>query len=228
MVKKYYYCLGYPNRNFGEFIYGDPSWLRKFDAADWDKKLEFEIISRNCSINPKHKNAIRTAALKVELPSPNLGDFVWTFYSECLITDRVLGLFKDKGFTGFDIKPVEVVKVKRARKGVEYDIPKLWEFIVTGKAGTAHPDSGIRVLWECEGCKEIEYSSYTNGIIVDESKWDGSDFFTVNGYPRYILVTERVKEFVIEQQLINCSLIPSQNLQWGPHIRPEEVYGTVH
>jgi len=111
------FYIGSPNRSRGEFIYGDPNWLRKFDTADWDKKLEFEIIFRNCPIDPKHRNAIRTAGLKVELPSPKLGDFIWTFYSECLITDHVLGLFNDAGFTGFDVKPVEVVKVKKSQKG---------------------------------------------------------------------------------------------------------------
>jgi hypothetical protein len=168
MVSRNFYKLGVPNKSRGEFFYGDPNWLRKYDTADWDKYLDYEIISRNCPIDPMHKNALRTASLKVDLPSPNLGDFVWTFYSECMITDRVLGLFKDAGFTGFYVRPVEVVKVKRARKGVEYDIPRLWELIVTGRGGNAHPDSGIRVLWECEGCKEIEYTSFTNGIIVNK------------------------------------------------------------
>lgn len=223
MVKKFYeICI--PNVGYGQFIYGEAGWLRKFDSADWDKSLEYEIISRNCQLNPDHKNAIRTAELKVILPSPNIGDFVWTFYSECLITDRVLDLFKEARFTGFDVREVEIVRIKRIKKTMEYTIPKLWEFVATGKGGDAHPDSGIKALSQCEECNSIRYSSYTNGIIVDDSQWDGSDFFTVNGYPAHILVTEQVKQLVINHKLVNCAIISSDQLQWGSHVRPEEIY----
>ena len=70
----------------------------------------------------------------------------------------------------------------------------------------------------------IEYSSFRNGIIVDEKEWDGSDFFVINGYPKFILVTERVKRFVIEHHLTNCELVPSEKLEWGTTIRPEDIF----
>jgi hypothetical protein len=68
------------------------------------------------------------------------------------------------------------------------------------------------------------YSSYTNGIIVDEEEWDGSDFFTVDGYPMRIIVTERVKDLVVSAGLTNVLLIPSGNLRWPEgSVRPEDV-----
>ena len=61
---------------------------------------------------------------------------------------------------------------------------------------------------------------------MDEQNWDGSDFFTVAGYPNFILVTERVKNFIIEYGLINCAVIPSQDLVWKSLVRPEDFYGS--
>ncbi len=102
-------------------------------------------------------------------------------------------------------------------------IPPLWELLIRGKGGDAAPECGIH-LYEYEEAGEIRkaYSSFRNGIIVDEGNWDGSDFFTVNGYPKFILITERVKEFIIDRQLTNCAIIPSDKLEWESGIRGED------
>jgi hypothetical protein len=60
---------------------------------------------------------------------------------------------------------------------------------------------------------------------VDKDQWDGSDFFTVNGYPRFILVSERVRDLVTQNGLTNCMLIPSDRLRWQSLTRPEDLYG---
>jgi len=153
---------------------------------------------------------------------------VWTWYSDCVATDRTLTLFKQAGFSGFEPRPVIVEKIKRLRRKrtEEVSIPLLWELPIIGKGGEAAPESGIYPLYEIEDCymKRFQYSSFRNGIIVDEANWDGSDFFTINGYPHFILVSERVKEFIIDHQLTNCALIPSHKLEWGSGITPEESH----
>jgi len=162
--------------------------------------------------------------LSIILPSPKIGDFVWTWYSDCVVADTTLSLFRESGFTGFEPRPIIVEKVKGLRRGrKEHLIPPLWELLIRGKGGDAAPESGI-YLYEYEEDGEIKkaYSSYRNGIIVEESNWDGSDFFTINGYPKYILITERVKQFIIDRQLTNCTLIPSHKLEWGSGIRGED------
>jgi hypothetical protein len=161
--------------------------------------------------------------LTVILPSPRIGDFVWTWYSDCLITDRVLKLFQGAGFTGFEPRPVAVEKVQGVRKGTEFAIPTLWELTVAGLAGDADPASGIKVIEVCYGCHMTTYSSFRNGIIVSKDNWDGSDFFVINGYPKCILVSERVKELIIYERLVNCALVVSTELQWNSGPRPEEV-----
>lgn len=160
--------------------------------------------------------------LIIILPSPKIGDFIWTWYSDCIVTDGKLSLFRQAGFTGFEARPVTVEKIKRLsrKRREEVPIPPLWELMIKGKGGDADPESGIHVIGQNKESGTLEYSSFRNGIIVDEANWDGSDFFTVNGYPKYILVTEKVKELIVGHQLTNCALIPSH--------MPETVSGTKH
>lgn len=195
----------------------------RYGLAEWAASMNFDSIT--CPVNPDHRRAgKRLTDLVVILPSPRVGDFVWTWYSECVMTDRVLNLFREAGLTGFEARPVVVQRVKRLGKYSVGDIPRLWELVVTGTGGDALPESGIRLIYRCEGCGWEKYSSYQNDFLVDEAQWDGSDFFTVNGYPKHILVTERVKDVIVANQLTNCMLIPSENVRWGDRPTPEEFY----
>ncbi len=51
-------------------------------------------------------------------------------------------------------------------------------------------------------------------IIVDENNWDGSDIFTITGYPRYYLISERLKELIKKHKLTGVKLIPTYELKW--------------
>lgn len=146
------------------------------------------------------------AILTIDLPSPNIGDFLTTWGGLQIITDKVAQLFKEQGFSGYELKPVRINKIKRMRK--PKPIPKLWEFVVTGFAGMAPIESGVKLTYKCEACNHIEYSSCTNvSALIDMYQWDGSDFFSV--YPMgSFLVTERVKNLIEEKKLTNCKVIP--------------------
>ncbi|MBI5650984.1 MAG: hypothetical protein HZC40_11160, partial [Chloroflexi bacterium] len=177
-----------------------------------------------CPVYPGHqRQGIRIGNLAVILPSRKVGDFIWTWVSDCLITNKVLLLFREAGLTGFTVNPA-MVKLKTQRNKKLIEPPTLWELVVTGKGGDADPISGIRLIYTCPHCGMKKYSSFRNGIIVDERVWDGSDFFTVTGY-QFILVTERVKELVTRNALTNCVLIRSQDLEWKSLSRPEDLYG---
>lgn len=220
-MKKSFYRLQSPRNDKLHQIYGRQEWERRFGRAEWSEKAGGFSTGR--LLRPYGEPRVN---LTIILPSPNVGDFVWTWYSDCIVTDATLSLFRKAGFTGFEPRPVTVEKIKRlSRKHRgEVSIPPLWELAIQGKGGDAAPESGIYVLYEYEdfGTLQYSYSSFRSGIIVDEANWDGSDFFTVNGYPKYILVTERVKELIIEHELTNCALIPSDKLEWGSDIRPED------
>jgi hypothetical protein len=221
--RKTFYHLRDPARGNPHQVYGRPSWEIRFGTASWSEKSAGFSTGR---LVPPYGEPRKD--LTIILPSARVGDFVWTFYNDCIVTDRALALFKQAGFTGFEIRPVIVEKIERLsrKRRDQVIVPLLWELPIIGKGGDAAPESGIYPLYEIEDgyMKRFQYSSFRNGIIVDEANWDGSDFFTINGYPKFILVTERVKELIIKLQLTNCALIPSHELRWGPGITPEESH----
>jgi len=177
----------------------------KFKDVKYAKGTDWEGIV--CPKNDGHRRAgNRIGQLKIEIKTKKIGDFLNTFLSEWLISDKVAEIFNDCGFTGYELKPVSVCNMELPHK--------LWEFVVCGKGGGSNPASGIYLKSECPYCHHKVYSAFENGIIVDENNWDGSDFFTITGYRRYILVTERVKNVVEENQLKGVKFIPSHELIW--------------
>jgi len=171
--------------------------------AEWvSEEMDLETVT--CPINDGHqRSGKRLTDLSIALPGGAVQDVVWTWYSECLIQDHVLNLFKASGFTGYDVKPVKA-KFKRAS---EHQPPRLWELIVTGWAGMASAESGIRLIERCEGCGHTVYSGSNNpGAVIDASHWDGSDFFMVWPLPGFILVTDRVAQVIRDNRLTGVVL----------------------
>lgn len=223
MVREFYH-LTVPSAR--EPLYGDPDWYEKFRHVEWAECMDFEQVT--CPLHPKkHMRAgERIGDLRVVLPSPNVPDFLWTWYSECIMTERVRGIFEHAQITGYEARPVTVERVKYVRKGTKPEIPDLWELFVTGRGGDAHPDSGIHILEKsiCEACGFVRHSSYRNGIIVDDEQWDGSDVSTVNGYPMLILVSDGVKDLIVENELVNCALVLSRDMVYPEGTKPEDHY----
>jgi hypothetical protein len=148
----------------------------------------------------------RLTDLSIKVPGSKVLDIVWTWPNDCLLTDRVLELFRSGGFTGFDVKPVKAV-FKRA-KGRP---PRLWELVVTGWGGIAPLESGVKLLERCDACNLRYYSICTRPEkLIVPSQWDGSDFFSV--WPiGATFVTERVAKVIRENKITGVVLkLPSE------------------
>jgi len=92
----------------------------------------------------------------------------------------------------------------------------LWELIETGSAGKAHKDADIRTEMYCEYCGLVKYTPTKKGIgiVVDEANWDGSDFFTITEYWKFVLVTEKVKKIIEENNLKGVVFTNLNELGW--------------
>ena len=166
-----------------------------------------------CPADPGHQRAgRRVTTLHLDIIRSKIVDFSSTMLSDVVITDHVLKVLNAEGLTGFTVKPT--VTESCPKRLEQQSIPKLWEFVVTGKGGNAHRDSGIVLRRKCDACGFVRFSAYENGIIVDEATYDGSDFFTVTEYPTHILVNERAKSVLEKHRLTNVSFIESSELQW--------------
>ena len=53
----------------------------------------------------------------------------------------------------------------------------------------------------------MNYSDFTNPeFLIDESQWDGSDFFMVWPLPRFIFVSNRGPRLICRHELTGCVL----------------------
>jgi len=218
-----FYALFAPGTRYEVPVYGRPNDEHRFGKATWDDSMEWEAnLFYTDDSHPVFK--CHRGLLKIVIPSPAaIGDFVWTWYSECVLTEKVLRLFQGNGFTGFRARQVIVSKIKRKSKKTA-EVPPLYELEVYGRGGPPHPDSGSLPLPEWTSLGFPRYSSYKNGLLVNEATWDGTDFFEIEGF-RYIIVTERVKNTIVEKKLSNCVLVAVEDMSWPEGIpTPEEQY----
>src|SRR5262245_34343349 len=188
-------------------------------CAEWVEE-EMDLESVLCPINKGHQHVgKRLTDLSVCLPDKHVEDFVWTWLSESLIQDHVLSFLKKQHFTGFEVKPV---KARFKRQSAESP-PKLWELVVTGWGGLAPPESGIKLTYRCEACGYTRYSGFSRPEkLIDETQWDGSDFFIVWPLPKYIFVTNRVAQAIEHQGFTGAHFFAPADL------KPTEGHAAAH
>ena len=77
---------------------------------------------------------------------------------------------------------------------------ELWELVVHGRAWRhGSTEESLRL---CEICGRRGFPSPTN-LVVDEARWDGSDFVFLDGNPNIVVVTERVAEVLNAHDFTN-------------------------
>ncbi len=190
----------------------DKSWTSPRKRAEWDHdRMRLESIE--CPIYGKmhQRGGKRLTDLNIVLPDDEVDDFVWTWQSECMVQNRTLELLRSCGLTGFVVKPVLARFVRSAKA-----VPQLWELVLTGWGGMAKSEAGIHLdeLKSCPECGLLQYTGLSNARqLIDETKWDGSDFFMVWPLPRYVFVTERVIRIVREHRLTGVQITPLSELK---------------
>jgi hypothetical protein len=165
--------------------------------ADWvQSELRYESI--RCPIDPSgHRRAgERISEMSVTLPNLEPLDFVWTCW-DCLVQEPVVKFLRDAGFKGFEAIPARA-RFARSSKPP----PRFWELVANGSAGLISQESGYKVLRICPGCGLIDNDTTVadSTKIIDESEWDGSDFFRVEPVSGLIFVTDRVVQALRDSQ----------------------------
>jgi hypothetical protein len=180
------------------------------DANRWESIV--------CAKHKGHQRAgQRLTELSLDVLSWNVLDFSRTMLADIIVSQHALDVLRNANLSGFGVKPV---RLSSSPAGVDSSkLPRLWELVISGKGGHAHNDSGIVVLRECASCGLTAYSAFTNGIVVDLSNYDGSDFFAVVEYPRYVLVSERAKTVIENSRLTNVRFVDSTALEWPKGVR---------
>jgi hypothetical protein len=105
------------------------------------------------------------------------------------------------------------------------------EVVVTGWAGLAGSGSGIHITEECPACGRKKYSALMDpSQLIKWSQWTGDDFFIVWPIPLFILITERVAEYLKTSKAKSYSLTSAQKIQgqgftpgWLSELMPEDL-----
>ncbi len=203
MAERQFWCLDPPTSTAGS-------------PARVESEMDAEVVL--CPLNDGHqREGRRLTDLTVVQPDRALEDFVWTCYRECLVQDHVLELFKASGFAGFEVRPVK----SRFRSATAHEPPRLWELVITGWAGMAPPESGIKLIEHCPGCGYRCYSAWTNPErLIEQSQWDGSDFFIVWPLPGHIFVTDRAADLIRQKGLSGVVVRRSTDLAFPQSVIP--------
>jgi len=127
-------------------------------------------------------------------------DIIWG--SQVAVHKDAIEQLRNHGFTGFRASPAQVT----FRDGVTSDDYR--EFVVTGWAGVAQPESGVRVIESCPGCKWKRYSAITDfEKVIDWRQWTGEDFFIAWPFSNHRFCTERAANWLKSSALRSFSIV---------------------
>ena len=163
------------------------------DTAEGAPEAEIEVLQ--CPITDEHLDGSkRVSELAWQVTHNDKGELlIWDWIEGCVVHRRVLDEFVKRGLTGYRLKPATV----RFRDGIVSN--DYCELIVTGWAGVARRESGIRVVKNCPACHWKTDSALEDvEQLVDWNQWTGEDFFIVWPLPKFILVTERAAQTLLE------------------------------
>lgn len=207
------------NSNKSWILYGPKSTKKLAEWVHDDMQLE-PIL---CPLDEGHRRGgKRLTDLSVTLPGSFVNSFVWTWQGDCLFQDDVLDSFRTHGLTGFEVKPCAA----RFKKDIGKEPPRLWELIVTGWAGMASADSGIKLLRRCEGCQHMAYSAFSDATkLINRNQWDGSDIFMVWPLPRFVFISDRAAQIIKNAFWQDVQIMALSDLKFngGPFLSPALV-----
>lgn len=203
-------------------IYGEDVWRYKYPQIEWAGD---NLIVDRCPLHPEITDlSIHKIPLTLHLNTLKLGDFVWTWYSDLLVTEQTKKIFEEEGFTGAEYYPVVIKKVRRkAVTKVNLDLPVLYNLRFNRKKLVKlHPDSGVVVGAQCPLCG-MKWRTDYEYLIPDERFWGGEDFFGVEGWRKQIFITKRVADTIIKLNLKPCCIVPVREYRWIEDIVARET-----
>jgi hypothetical protein len=149
-----------------------------------------------------------------------LGDFLPASGYDVLISERFAEAFRKEGLTGVrGFHPVEVVRVRRKRKGPKVSTVPNYVAVTAcfgrGAIDEAHSRLRRPEPVKCPECRDPGTDSI-HGFTLEPGTWQGEDVFRPRGLQGCILVSEHFAEFARRHQLTNMKLTPIEEFIWDP------------
>jgi hypothetical protein len=135
------------------------------------------------------------------------GDFIWTDAAVVrLVSQRVLGLFRDAQLAGWSTFPVEVYdRERRAIGGFS-------GFSVVGRYGMIDPALSTPIQKQMPG----GVFPYFVGYLFDPTSWDGSHIFSPEG-TAHMFITRSVYDLLRGAKAKNVEYRPITEMDFGEY-----------
>ena len=162
----------------------------------------------SCPVNPRHSTTVPVfGPITIDPNEGDTSECLWTFMSDCLLSEAVVEEMRAVGISGFET--ADVLMSAPSRLGATYK-----QIRPIGWGGIASPASGITVTSRCDACLHTTYSSllYPDKLF-DATQWDGSDVFMIWPMPKFIFVASRVADLLKELHVKGLELVEIDDLE---------------
>lgn len=162
-------------------------------------------LTRDDALALLASEAKRTASIsgRWAMGASQPGDIVWTTLAlPVLLSERVVGVLREEGFTGWGVVPVDL----RGKNGEP--LPTYYYLCVRGRCGPSDVGRSTKVDKIYPG----GVFPIWKGLYFDETTWDGSDFFVAAG-TGFKFIVEGVKRAFQKAKVKNALLTPLDEVE---------------
>jgi len=128
-------------------------------------------------------------------------EYLWNSHSLPIFRQDLIELWQSSGLSGLKTRPARIVGwYRNPKKPLPENLPTYYRLVAGGTVRLSVPTPLSTV---CPRCGFADYAfpklstRLTNGIRIDPTSWDGSDFFGLAQYV-FVLCTRRVAETTLQ------------------------------
>lgn len=139
-----------------------------------------------------------------ELSCSHVMDFLHPFPGQIIVREEVIDVLQQSQLTGFQPIPVKVTGSTEITHELS-EVPHLYELLIMGKGWRV--DIYEDNIVACDTCKRTIFPEREH-TIIDDQRWDNTDFFTIDLNPNIVIVTERVYQVLKQANFSNYQCVP--------------------
>ncbi|SFA99882.1 MULTISPECIES: hypothetical protein [unclassified Bacillus (in: firmicutes)] len=145
--------------------------------------------------------------IKFYLKGSKQADYYNNIVPYKIVSDRFQRLLKEHNFLGCEILDAKInLESCPSKINSEY-LEGLKELYIFGRAGLVQDSEG-KILEHCPVCHRIPPSIKDEalGLSINLQTWDGSDLFYFSNWEGGLIVTEKVKDVIEEEKILNVNI----------------------
>jgi hypothetical protein len=145
-----------------------------------------------------------------------------------VISDKFLNVLRENGFTGFEVSETAPRHGTTTMVG-DVIKEKYYLLKVTGRCGTMCDMNGDPFPY-CKKCKNKVESVglVANGVSFASDAYDGSDLFAFDSLDNIPIVSEKVKDILINSKLTNLRFVPLTEYIYDEKMTKEKAINRIN